>query len=203
MLAAAEVIADEGINGLTNAKIAERLAGSTTVVTHYFTSKRELMLHTYQTMAARAAERVEDAIRTSDDALAACLRALLPMDKATVTEWKVWLAFQGMAIGDAELTAIWAARAASAVGRLARLVRAEQAAGNIPAAVNPDDEGRRLVSLVHGMSFQAVIDPAHWSRPTLVRLIDAQLAGLRTAARTKRPVRASPPRSAVEAANQR
>ena len=53
VLAAAELIADEGINALTNAKIAKRLSGSTTMVTHYFRSKRELVLDTYQTMASR------------------------------------------------------------------------------------------------------------------------------------------------------
>jgi len=51
VLAATELIADEGINALTNAKIAKRLSGSTTMVTHYFRSKRELVLDTYQTMA--------------------------------------------------------------------------------------------------------------------------------------------------------
>src|ERR1700730_5306729 len=65
VLAAAELIADEGINALTNAKIAKRLSGSTTMVTHYFRSKRELVLDTYQTMASRSRARLEQAMRGS------------------------------------------------------------------------------------------------------------------------------------------
>jgi AcrR family transcriptional regulator len=95
VLAAAELIADEGINALTNGKIAKRLSGSTTMVTHYFPSKRELVLDTYQTMASRSRARVEQAMRESDDPLAACLRALLPLDDSTRLEWRVWLAYQG------------------------------------------------------------------------------------------------------------
>ena len=44
VLAAAALIAEEGIGALTNQRIAERLGASTTVVTHYFRSKRELVL---------------------------------------------------------------------------------------------------------------------------------------------------------------
>src|SRR3954468_17892014 len=117
VLTAAEIIAEEGIGGLTNGRIAERLSGSTTVVTHYFRSKRELVLHTYQTMASRARARVERAM-TDDDPLAACLHAHLPLDDETRVEWKVWLAYQGMSVGDRELTRIWAARSATAVDRL-------------------------------------------------------------------------------------
>src|SRR5260370_5841621 len=88
VLAAAELIADEGISALTNGKIAKRLSGSTTMVTHYFRSKRELVLDTYQTMASRSRARLEQAMRGSDDPLAACLHALLPLDGSTRLEWR-------------------------------------------------------------------------------------------------------------------
>ena len=133
VLAAAELIADEGINALTNTKIAKRLSGSTTMVTHYFPSKRELVLDTYQTMASRSRARVEQAMRESDDPLAACLRALLPLDDPSRLEWKVWLAYQGMSVGDPELMRIWASRAASAVDRVTRLIEADISAGRMPS----------------------------------------------------------------------
>jgi AcrR family transcriptional regulator len=100
-LAAAELIADEGIGALTNQRIAERLAASTTIVTHYFRSKRELVLETYQAMATRSRVRVERAIEEqSADRLAGCLHALLPLDDESLVEWKVWLVYQGMSVGD-------------------------------------------------------------------------------------------------------
>ena len=175
VLAAAELIADEGINALTNTKIAKRLSGSTTMVTHYFPSKRELVLDTYQTMASRSRARVEQAMRESDDPLAACLRALLPLDDSTRLEWRVWLAYQGIAVGDPELTQIWASRAESAVDRVTRLVEADVSAGRMSSSIDPDTEGGRLFALIQGMSFQSIVDPERWSPAHLRQIVDLEL----------------------------
>lgn len=175
VLAAAELIADEGINALTNAKIAKRLSGSTTMVTHYFRSKRELVLDTYQTMASRSRARLEQAMRGSGDPLAACLHALLPLDDPTRLEWRVWLAYQGMSVGDPELTRIWASRAASAVDRITRLIEAEP----MSSSIDPALEGDRLFALIQGMSFQSIVDPRRWSPAYLRRIVDTELLRLR------------------------
>ena len=187
VLAAAELIADEGINALTNAKIAKRLSGSTTMVTHYFRSKRELVLDTYQTMASRSRARLEEAMRGSDDPLTACLHAMLPLDDSTRVEWRVWLAYQGMSVGDPELTQIWAARAASAVDRLSRLFDADIAAGRMPRNIDPDTEGGRLFSLIQGMSFQSIVDPKRWSPAHLRRIVNLELTRLRSIDAEYRP----------------
>jgi AcrR family transcriptional regulator len=179
VLAAAELIADEGISALTNAKIAKRISGSTTMVTHYFPSKRELVLATYQTMASRSRARVEQAMRESGDPLAACLRALLPLDDPTRLEWKVWLAYQGMSVGDPELTRIWASRATSAVDRITRLVEADVAAGRMPPSIDPELEGDRLFSLIQGMSFQSIVDQDRWSPGYLRQIVELELQRLR------------------------
>ena len=179
VLAAAELIADEGISALTNAKIAKRISGSTTMVTHYFRSKRELLLDTYQTMASRSRARLEQAMRESDDPLAACLRALLPLDDPTRLEWKVWLAYQGLSVGDPELTRIWASRAASAVDRITRLVEADVTAGRMSSSIDPDTEGDRLFALIQGMSFQSIVDQDRWSPGFLRQIVELELLRLR------------------------
>jgi AcrR family transcriptional regulator len=181
VLAAAELIADKGVGALTNSKLAERLSGSTTMITHYFRSKRELVLHTYQTMASRSRARVEEALRTADDPLAACLHAMLPLDDSTRIEWRVWLAYQGMSVGDPELTRIWASRATSAVDRVSRLVEGDIAAGRMPPDIDPGTEGGRLFSLIQGMSFQSIVDPERWAPEHLRQIVDLELARLRSA----------------------
>lgn len=181
VLAAAALIADEGIGALTNQRIAERLSASTTVVTHYFRSKRELVLQTYETMASRSRARVEQAGAAGADPLAASLHALLPLTDETRVEWKVWLAYQGMSVGDPELTAIWAGRSKTAVDRIARLIAADVRAGRIRAKVKADVEAGRLFALVQGMSFQSLVDPAHWPPKHLRRIIDLELTRLRGA----------------------
>jgi AcrR family transcriptional regulator len=194
VLAAAELIADEGIGALTNGKIAKRLSGSTTMVTHYFQSKRELVLDTYQTMASRSRARLEQAMRESDDPLAACLHAMLPLNDATRVEWKVWLAYQGMSVGDPELTQIWASRAASAADRLVHLIETDITAGRMPPGIDPQTEGDRLFSLIQGMGFQSIVDPKRWSPAHLRQIVNLELTrlrsidnGLRAAARPSSP----------------
>ena len=145
------------------------------MVTHYFRSKRELILDTYQTMASRSRARLEQAMRGSDDPLAACLHALLPLDDPTRLEWRVWLAYQGMSVGDPELTRIWASRAASAVDRITRLIEAER----LPSSIDPAMEGDRLFALIQGMSFQSIVDPKRWSPAYLRRIVDTELLRLR------------------------
>ena len=179
VLAAAALIAEEGIGALTNQRIAERLGASTTVVTHYFRSKRELVLQTYETMASRSRARVEQAIATGADPLAEALHALLPLTDETLVEWKVWLAYQGMSVGDAELTAIWAGRSKTAVDRIARLIAADVKAGRIRPKVKADVEAGRLFALVQGMSFQSLVDPTHWPAKHLRRIVDLELCRLR------------------------
>lgn len=200
VLAAAELIAGEGLGALTNQRIAERLGASTTVVTHYFRSKRELVLQTYQTMASRSRARVEQAIADDGDPLAASLHALLPLDDETLVEWKVWLAYQGMSVGDQELTQIWAARSATAVDRIARLIAADVTAGRIRSTINAETEAGRLFALVQGMSFQSLVDAAHWPPEQLRRIVDLELSRLRSgdqiapgsgAGRRPRPTRPS------------
>jgi AcrR family transcriptional regulator len=177
-LAAAELIADGGISALTNGNIARRLSGSTTVVTHYFPSKRELVLHTYQTMASRARERIEQATRDSDDPLAAQVHALLPLDGSTRVEWKIWLAYQGMSVGDPELMEIWASRAASTIDRLSSLITADISAGRIRQTSTRRPKAAAF-SLIQGMSLQSIVDPKRWSPAHLRQVVDLELMRLR------------------------
>jgi AcrR family transcriptional regulator len=179
-LITAELIAEEGIGALTNQRIAERLDASTTVVTHYFRSKRELVLATYQAMASRSRARVESAIaNTPADPLAACLHALLPLDSESRVEWRVWLVYQGMSVGDEELTAIWAQRASTATSRIKRLVVADFAARGAASSPEVAREAARLFALIQGVSFQSIVAPTSWPGHRLRAVVDAELVRLR------------------------
>ena len=168
-----------GIAGLTNAAIAERMSASTTVVTHYFRDKRDLVLHTYQTMATRSRVRIEHAAATSADPLRAWVRALLPLNDQMRVEWRVWLAYQGMAIGDEELLGIWNARQGSAVKRLASLIRTDMADRQPARHVDARFEAQALFGAVQGISLQAIVNPVYWTPARLRRVVDAHIDGIR------------------------
>ncbi len=176
---AADLISAGGIAGLTNAAIAERMSASTTVVTHYFRDKRDLVLYTYQTMANRSRERIEDAAASADDPLRAWVRALLPLKEDTRIEWRVWLAFQGMAVGNDELLGIWNARQGSAVRRLADLIDADARVRGSRLRTSSQIAAEVLFAIVQGISFQAIVNPAVWTPARLRRVVDDQVAAIR------------------------
>ena len=85
-----------------------------------------------------------------------------------------------MSVGDREHTKIWASRSATAVGRIARLISADVAAGHTPSSIDPENEAGRLFALVQGMSFQSLVDPAHWPPARLRNIVDLDVARLRS-----------------------
>jgi AcrR family transcriptional regulator len=192
--AATELIADGGIDALTHRRLAAHIGSSVTVVTHYFADKRDLVLHTYNTVADDARGRVDAAANDPHDPLRALLCAHMPITDETEREWKVWLAFQGLAVGDPELMSAWEQRTESAAARIGRLVRAEQARGTIAAERDPDVEGRRLLSMVHGMAFLRIVAPDHWSRASVTDFVDVEVARLRDSQAGTGAVRVPAPR---------
>jgi BetI-type transcriptional repressor, C-terminal len=84
-----------------------------------------------------------------------------------------------MSVGDPELTRIWASRAASAIDRITRLVKADVAAGRMSPRIDPDMEGDRLFALIQGMSFQSIVDQDRWSPGYLRQIVELELLRLR------------------------
>ena len=109
---AANLVAAGGLAAATHRRIAEAAGCSTTVVSHYFTDKRDLVTATYREVGDRVATRVEVA-RTSEDRLVAMLEALLPLDEDRTRDWRLLFTFLGLAATDAELTAEQRDRAAA------------------------------------------------------------------------------------------
>src|SRR4051794_41799955 len=95
---AADLIARRGLD-VSVRDVAAAGGYSTTVVTHYFASKRELPLHAYRSAGAATERRLS---RVQDDLLAVC-EAILPLDEPRRRTWQTWFAFWGAAIADEEL----------------------------------------------------------------------------------------------------
>ena len=103
--AATAVIAERGLETLTLRDLAAALGATTGVLTHYFPSKDALVAHTkelvFDACYARARLAAEGA--SGRDRLHAVVAELLPVDDERRTTWRVLVAFQGSAVGSAEL----------------------------------------------------------------------------------------------------
>ena len=158
---AADLVATGGLAAATHRRIAEAAGCSTTVVSHYFTDKRDLVAATYREVGDRVATRVETA-RGSEDHLHAILEALLPLDEDRTRDWRLLFTFLGLAATDAELTAEQRDRAAAARAQIETALTTDKQAGRIPPDTDVPSAARFLLSLVLGMGMQALFDPAEW-----------------------------------------
>ena len=154
---AAGLVAQEGVAALTFRRVAEAAGSSTAIVSTYFTDKRDLLLSTFRAAASRTTVRFEAAI-DAGGSLQDCLEAWLPLDADRLTDWRVILAFWGVAVTDPELAAVHDGHVARARARVERLLRAERGAraGSWP----PPELAQQIVALMLGIALQAVFEPA-------------------------------------------
>jgi TetR/AcrR family transcriptional regulator, transcriptional repressor of bet genes len=175
---AADLVAAGGLGAATHRRIAEAAGCSTTVVSHYFTDKRDLVTATYREVGDRVATRVE-AARTSEDRLVAMLEALLPLDEDRTRDWRLLFTFLGLAATDAELTAEQRDRAAAARAQIETALTSDTQAGRLPADIDVAAAAGFLLSLVLGMGMQALFDPAEWPLERMRTVIADAVAQIR------------------------
>jgi len=157
---AARLVAREGVAALTFRRVAEAAGSSTAIVSTYFTDKRDLLLSTFRAAASRTTIRFEAAI-DAGGSLQDCLEAWLPLDEDRLTDWRVILAFWGVAVTDPELAAVQDGHVGRARARVENLLRAERGGS---ADSRPPAERERLaqqiLALMLGIALQAVFEPA-------------------------------------------
>jgi AcrR family transcriptional regulator len=145
---AADLIAERGLDGVSVRDVAAAGGYSTTVVTHYFAGKRDLLLHAYRSAGVATERRLK--LVTGDDRLLAICEAILPLDEPRRRTWQTWFAFWGAAVADEELAGLQRRRLLWFRELLARELGGDEEAA------------RELLVLVRGIATEAVFDPEDW-----------------------------------------
>ena len=158
---AARLVAQEGVAALTFRRVAGVAGSSTAIVSTYFTDKRDLLLSTFRAAASRTTVRFEAAI-DAGGSLQDCLEAWLPLDEDRLTDWRVILAFWGVAVTDPELAAVQDGHVSRARARVERLLRAGRGDGAGSRRSPPELErlAQQVLALTLGIALQAVFEPA-------------------------------------------
>lgn len=172
---AGDLIAEGGLAAATHRRIAEASGASTTVVSHYFHDKRDLVMATYRQVGERVADRLETAAATPHP-LRATLDALLPLDAQRVRDWRVLFAFLGPAATDVDLTTEERVRLRAARTRVRAAVATEVTSGCLPSVTDADAVARGLLAVVLGTGMQALFDPSQWSRRRIGAVVGRALA---------------------------
>ena len=175
------VIATRGADAVTVREVALEAGVSTGVLSHYFASRQQMLLHALQLSYRRAGDRSQQRIAKiadPDKALREALRSILPMTEEQATEYRVWLCFWGHAVGDAEIDAVNSAGYERTISSFEGLIRRCQAAGTIEPSLRPRSEARMLVALVDGLAVQAVLGRGLAAKEQMA-IVDAALERMR------------------------
>jgi AcrR family transcriptional regulator len=169
--ATAAVIAAEGIGAATIRRVAEAADCTTGGVTHYFTSKDEMLLATLHHVHHRVGRRMLSHLEDGEPAAAlrCVLLEALPLDETRRIEWQVWLAFFGYSSANEDLHAEQKRRYRGWRNLLDHLV--DRTAPSRSAA-----ERRAVVDLItatiDGLGVQAVLEPSRFSPARVRRVVD-------------------------------
>ena len=154
---AAQLVAREGVAALTFRRVAEAAGSSTAIVSTYFTDKRDLLLSTLRAAASRTTVRFEAAIADGGD-LQAGLEAWLPLDDQRLTDWRVIIAFWGVAVSDPELAEVQDGHVTRARARVEKLLRQDRRLAEKPSETVR--LAQQVVALTLGIALQAVFESA-------------------------------------------
>lgn len=170
---AADLIAAEGVEAATVRAIAKAAGFSTKVVSHYFQDKRALLLMTYRFAAQDSVLAASDAARRSEGEAYAL--SLLPTQPSMVRNWKVWLAFWGFAISDAEFAQEQRGQALRAAGLLAAILARDPRFAHLDETARKA-AARNLITTVIGVAVQAAFDPNTWTPAVQTETVRARVA---------------------------
>lgn len=176
-----DLVADKGIEALTFREVAAANGCSTSIVSHYFRNKNELLFKVYQVANERAKERLSAACEAGESLLA-CFDAILPVDEASRRNWRVWLAFWSRAHLE---PAYLDERRRAAEGSLAlyRQMLANSL-GVDPASSTLEIPARRLIAAVAGIGLEACFAPEDWTTSRMHEVLAAVLSDLGASAKT-------------------
>ena len=140
---------------MTFRRVAEAAGSSTAIVSTYFADKRDLLMSTLRAAASRTTVRFEAAVAEGGD-LQAGLEAWLPLDEERLTDWRVIIAFWGVAVSDPELAEVQNGHVARARARVEKLLRqdhqlSEKSSDLVRLA-------QQVVALTLGIALQAVFE---------------------------------------------
>ncbi len=138
------LISDQGLDAVTVARTAAAAGMSVGLVQHYFRTKDDMLLHTFQEVGAALRERAEQRIRDGiehrrpvADVLAQAMTELLPLDEGRRTEFRVSRAFAGRALDVPALAEIDAETTRRVRADIATAVRNGKECGEVETGLDP------------------------------------------------------------------
>ncbi|RYD93356.1 MAG: TetR/AcrR family transcriptional regulator [Sphingomonadales bacterium] len=152
------LIAREGLEAATVRRIAAEVGFSTTIVTHYFADKQELLLWAYRAIDEWARERFDDAMARDPVDLVHYLMSMCAVREVDKVNWRPLIGIWDRALRDPAFAAELHGWTDTTLARIAAIVRIRD-----PDCTEPAKAARRLLAMVQGISLQTLFDRDSWT----------------------------------------
>jgi TetR/AcrR family transcriptional repressor of bet genes len=154
-----EVLARDGIEGVSIRSVAAQAGWTRGVIAHYFADRDELLLYAY-----RLALQREDAVATIRDgdpvnSLVALLIRALPIDETSSLDYRIFLGLLGRLADRPDLAASLASDHADYETRILKAVQTAITAGAIRTSLSPESLAEMLSIYVDGLTVSCAINP--------------------------------------------
>jgi len=156
-----ELVRDVGVESLTIRNVAESAGFSTSIVVHYFDSKRDMLIFAQQESRRRAESAVR-AARAAGGGLEDCVAIILPCSEEMKSDWHLFFAFWGMAMYDEELAEERRDGVADAQAIFAELVVEAQQQGLFDPNADPEMVATSVQIFANGMAALAMQGMQAW-----------------------------------------
>lgn len=155
---AIDLVAREGLEAATIRRLAAEARCSTAAITSYFADKQELLLSSFQVLAAEGDERFDEALRNAPEDRVGALLTMLPNCPANVRRWKAYLAFWDQAARDKQI-----ARLIEDATRTGHVCIERALRDRIGSAAELGRACRLLNANIQGFALQILVDPESWT----------------------------------------
>lgn len=156
-----DLVYEQGVQAITIREVASRVGYSTTVVSHYFSSKLEMLVFTHQLARRKVEALIEEAIRHGRP-LIETLEHILPLTEERWRDWHTWFAFWGMAPAEPDVTREWREGTNNAHNLFLRLIESAQTAGQFPATIDSASAATQIQIFVNGIASLVSQHRADW-----------------------------------------
>jgi AcrR family transcriptional regulator len=178
VVAASRVLARSGLRGLTVREVAREAGYSTTVVTHFFKNKDELLTLVFKyNHAGHAAATEEARVRSGGDLKEIVKRTML-LEEESIDRWRVWLAYVAQLDAHPEIAAIHRDFTIEQSNRWVAILESIEVRGLLKPSLNIRSAVDRLIAAIVGMAISAIFDLEAWPPERQHALIDAELEGI-------------------------
>ncbi|MFD7922631.1 TetR/AcrR family transcriptional regulator [Streptomyces sp. NPDC059740] len=173
------VLAERGFEGLTLRAVAAEMGATTGLLTHYFPAKRDLLDHALRLLDAHSRDRPRrQGAAEGLPSLRAALLDMLPLDRRSTADNRVWVASWGVALADPRLTADHAARYRASSERLAGHLAAARERGELSRSGPVEEIAAETQAFVLGLVVQALLAPEEFPPERQTALLDDWLTRL-------------------------